>query len=154
MTQSYDASACEGGDVNDGAGFETLGIGERIAQNEAPFGVGVQNFNGLTTHAGDHVPRFQGFTARHVFAGGYQTHHIHRRFEPRQRFKGSQHAGSTAHVELHLVHARTGLQRNTARVKGDALADQYHRGLRSRSPLVLQHDEAKRLLGSLGHRSE
>ena len=56
--------------------LKTLGIGQCIAQNQASFSIGVQNFNGLTTHAGDHITRLHSQTVWHVFTSGNQANDI------------------------------------------------------------------------------
>jgi hypothetical protein len=87
MAQRNHASTGQGGDVNHGLGLEAFGVGQGIAQHQTPFGVGVQNFNGLTTHAGHHIARLDRRTIGHVFGCRYQTHHIEGRFEFTQCFE-------------------------------------------------------------------
>ncbi|MEY4537144.1 MAG: hypothetical protein RL171_1295 [Pseudomonadota bacterium] len=68
--------AGQGGDVDDGSRFEALCIGQCVTQHQAAFGVGVEVFNGLAAHAGNHITRFHGFAAGHVFTGGDQADDI------------------------------------------------------------------------------
>src|SRR5665811_150977 len=48
MTQGDDARAGERGDVDYGVGIELLRVGERVAQDQAAFGIGVEDLDGLT----------------------------------------------------------------------------------------------------------
>ena len=68
MAQRDDAGAGERGDVDHCSRFEALGIGQRIAQDQAAFGIGVEDFDGLAGHAGDDVAGLVGVAAGHVFA--------------------------------------------------------------------------------------
>ena len=122
MAQSDHTSTSQSSDIDHGAGLETLGVGQGVAQHQTPFSVGVQYLDGLSAHAGDHIAGLQGFAARHVFTCHDQAHHIDGGLELGQSFKGAQHAGRTTHIELHLVHARAGFKRDATGIKGDAFA--------------------------------
>ena len=67
MTQGDDARAGQGGNVDNGFGFELFGVSERVAQNQTAFGIGVQHFDGQAFHAFHDVTRFVGRAGRHVF---------------------------------------------------------------------------------------
>ena len=144
----------EGGDVDHRLRFETFGIGQCIAQHQTAFGIGVQNFNGLTAHAGDHITGFDREAIGHVFGGWNQAHHVDGRLQMRQGLENAEHTGRAAHVVLHLVHLGRWFDGDTARVKSDALAHQNHWGLGSSSPLVTHDNEAQRLCRPLGHGHE
>jgi hypothetical protein len=47
MAERDDAGAGEGGDVDHGVRLEARGVGQGIAENQAAFGVGVEDFDGL-----------------------------------------------------------------------------------------------------------
>ena len=87
VTQCDHARTGECCHINHGGGFVAFGIGEGVAQNQATFGVGIQNFNGQTGHGGDDVARLVGIARRHVFAGGDQADHIDIGFELAQYFE-------------------------------------------------------------------
>ena len=142
------------GDIHHRGRLESRGVGQRIAQHQAPFCIGVQNLDGLAAHAGDHIARLDGAPVWHVFARRDQAHYIDGRLQLSQRAEGTQHTGSAAHVELHLVHLGRGLDRDTAGVKGDALAHQNDGRLVLGSAVVAQLDETQRLFRALGHRHE
>src|SRR5262249_48786874 len=61
----------------------------------------------------------------------------------------AEDAGGAAHVELHLVHLGTGLERDAAGVERDPLADEDDRSLRLGGAVVARDDEARRLLRAL-----
>ena len=124
-------------------GLETRSVGQGIAQDQPPFCVRVEDFDGLATHAGDHVAWLDGLPVGHVLAGGNHTHHVHGGLKFGQRCKGTQHAGRAAHVELHLVHFRCRLDGNAAGVKRDAFAHQHHRRRTSFTTSVVHHDESQ-----------
>ena len=68
MAQRDDAGAGERGDVDHALRLEALGVGQRVAQDQAAFGVGVEDFDGLAGHGGDDVARLGGVAAGHVLA--------------------------------------------------------------------------------------
>ena len=155
MAERDHEGAGERGDVDDGRGLEALGVGQRIAQDQAAFGVGVEDLDGLARHAGDDVARLGGLAARHVVAGRDQADQVDLELQFGHRAQRAQHAGGAAHVELHLVHLGARLQRDAAGVERDALADQHHRRRPSCArALVLHDDEPRRLLGAARHRQE
>ena len=55
--QRDDAGAGQRGDVDQRFGIETLGVGQCIAQDQATFGVGIEDFDGLAGQGGDDVAR-------------------------------------------------------------------------------------------------
>ena len=152
MAQRNHASSCQRGNIDHGAGFEALGVGQGIAQNQTPFCVGVQYFDGLTAHAGDHIAGFQGFASRHVFASHDQAHHVDSGLQLGQGLKGAQHTGRTTHIKLHLVHAGAGFERDATCVKGDALTHQHSWRLGVCCALVFQNNKPQRLGRGLRHR--
>ena len=68
VAQRNDTSPSERGDVHHRSGFEAFGVGQRVAQDEAAFRIGVQDFDGLARHAGDHIARFYCRATGHVLA--------------------------------------------------------------------------------------
>jgi hypothetical protein len=119
-----------------------LGVGQRIAQDEAAFGVGIQDLDRLARHADDDVARLDGRAARHVLAGRDDADQVQLRLQRRDRVQRAEHARGAAHVELHLVHLASRLDRDAAGVEGDALADQDDRRLALGRALVARDDEA------------
>jgi hypothetical protein len=127
VAQGDDAGAGEGGDVDHGDGVEALGVGERVAQDQAAFGVGVEDLDGLAGHGGDDVAGLDGASRRACSRWRDQADHVDRQLHLRDGLEGAEHAGGAAHVVLHLVHAGAGLEGDAAGVEGDALAHQHHR---------------------------
>ena len=154
VTQGDNHGAGQRGDVDDRCRFVALGIGERIAQNQASFGIGVQDFDGLPRHALDDIARLGGSPVRHVLAGRDQTDDVDLGFELPDRAKCAQDARRAAHVEFHLVHVETGLERNPAAIEGNSLADQDEGFLLLPRAPILEHNELRRLIAAVGHRKE
>ena len=69
VTQRDDHGAGERRDVDHRRGLVALGVGERIAQDQASLGVGVQHFDRLPRHALDDIAGLGGPPVRHVLAG-------------------------------------------------------------------------------------
>ena len=103
---------------------QALRVGQRIDQDQSPFGVGVQNFDGLARKRSDDIARPLGFAPDHVFDGGNERGHGDGRFQLRDCAHGAENRGAAGHVVLHFFHAVGGLDGYAAGVKGDALADQ------------------------------
>ena len=74
--QGNHAGASQRRNVHDRCRLEARRIGERIAQHQASFRIGIENLDGLSAHAGDHVTRLHGTAVGHVFARRDQTHHV------------------------------------------------------------------------------
>ncbi len=57
MPQRNHAGAGQGSYVDNRFRFETLNVGQHVAQHQTAFGVGVQHFNGLAGHGSQHITR-------------------------------------------------------------------------------------------------
>ena len=145
MTECDHAGPGQCGDIDHHRGLEALGVGQCVTQDQAAFGIGVENLDGLARHAGDHVARLHGVAGGHVLARRNDADQVELGLEFGDRTQRAEHARSAAHVVFHLVHLGACLQRDTAGVEGDALADQHHRRLRLGRAVVARHDEAQRL---------
>ena len=138
----------ERGSVDEARGAESLGVEEAVGEDEAAFGVGVDDLDGLAGHSGEHVAGFEGATVGHVLAGADDGEDAHGGLELSDRAHGTDHGGGTGHVVLHLVHVVGGLDGDAAGVKGDALADEAEDGgvrRRRRWRFKAQDDERGRL---------
>ena len=76
MAERNHAGAGESGDIDHTGRIKTFGVGQRIVEDQAAFGVGVQNLHGLARHAGDNVAWLGGGAARHVFRCRHQADDI------------------------------------------------------------------------------
>ncbi len=83
-------------------------------------------------------------------AGTTQTQ-IQRKLQLDRSEERAEHAGRAAHVELHLLHARAGLERDAAGVERDALSDKRVRFLFVLAAVPAQHDELRRIRRTLRH---
>ena len=71
--------------------LEALRIGERITQDQAALGVGIEDFNGVARHRFDDIARPRCVPTRHVFTGWHQHHNIEREFHHADSFHCAQH---------------------------------------------------------------
>ena len=154
MAQRDHAGAGQRGDVDHGLGFEALGIGQRVAQDQASLGVGIEHLDRLPGHAGNDVSRFGRGAAGHVFTGRNESDDIELELHFRAGAQRAKHACGAAHVEFHFIHFRRRLQRDAARVEGDSLADEHHRPRRFPAAGVVEHDQLGRLARALRHRQQ
>ena len=154
VAQCNDDRAGQRGDVHDRGRLEALGIGQRIAQDQAAFGVGVENLDRLSRHAADDVAGLGCARPGHVLARGDQSDHIDGRFQLSKASENAHDAACAAHVVLHFVHCIGRLERDAAGIECDALADEHDRLLLPRRAVVLHDDEARCLRAGSGYRQE
>ncbi len=150
VAQGDHAGTGQGGDIDQRRRFEALRVGQRIAQDQAAFGVGVAHFNGFARHRGDHVGRAVGVAIDGVFNGRHHHHEVQRQLGLDRSDEGADDVGATAHVVLHFLDAALGLQVDATGIEGDALADQ-HVGLGVAAIVPLQHDQARAVGRATGH---
>ena len=124
VAEGDDARAGEGGGVDEGGGFELRGVGEGVAEDEAAFGVGVEDFDGGAVHGGYDVAGFACARVGHVFAGGDDGDEVDRQAGFGGGGECADDAGRAAHVVFHFVHRFAGFERDAAGVEGDAFADE------------------------------
>src|SRR5690554_848305 len=151
VAQGDDAGTCEGGHVDYGSRVKFLHVGEGVAQYQAAFGVGVEDFNGHAAQGGYDVARSGGAAIRHVFGGRNHRDYVDFGLGFSQYFHGAEYAGGTAHVVFHLVHAFAGLEADAAGVEGDAFTDQHVGLVLGFAATVFHHDQARGLLGAFAY---
>ena len=125
LAQRDHAGAGERGDVDQRLRLEALRVGQRVAQDQAAFGVGVADFDGLAGHRGEHVGRAVAVGVGHVLDRRHDHHQVDRQLHADRGHERAHHAGGAAHVVLHLLDAALGLEVDAAGIEGDALADQH-----------------------------
>ena len=131
------------------------GVGEGVAQDQAAFGIGVEDFDGGAVHSGYDVAGLVGGGIGHVFAGGGDGDEVDGQFGAGGGNEGADYAGGAAHVEFHFVHFSTGLEGNAAAVEGYAFAYQNNgRGVFIGRAEVGKLDEARLLGAAFGYRPE
>jgi hypothetical protein len=91
--------------------------------------------------------------ARRMSPGLY-AEDAHRQAELRDRGGRLDHGGAAAHVALHVLHAQRRLQRDTARVEGDRLADEAERAVSGTGRVVAHDDQLRVLRAGRGNRRE
>src|SRR5690554_435657 len=151
IAQGDDAGTCEGGHVDYGSRVKFLHVGEGVAQYQAAFGVGVEDFNGHAAQGGYDVARSGGAAIRHVFGGRNHRDYVDFGLGFSQYFHGAEYAGGAAHVVFHLVHAFAGLEADADGVGGDAFTHQDVGLVLGFAATVFHHDQARGLLGALAY---
>ena len=80
------AGAGQRGDVDHHRRLEALGVGQRVAQDQPAFGIGVEDLDGLARHAGDHVARLDGACRSGMFSQvGIEADQVELRLAARRR---------------------------------------------------------------------
>ena len=126
VAEGNDAGTGEGGKVNDVLGV-VVGpcLPQTVGEDQTSLGVGVEHLNGFSREGGDDVTGSLCVGCRHVLGHAGDADDLPGIAAGGKGFHGAEDGGGTAHVVLHFVHVCTGLQRDAARVKGDAFADQH-----------------------------
>ena len=106
------------------SGFCSVATHQRVAEDQAALGVGVEDLDGgAAVHREDVAGPDRG-AADHVLGHRGVRRHLERQAEVGDRERGGDDRGGAGHVGLHLVHAGGRLDGQPAGVEGDALADQ------------------------------
>ena len=123
----------EGGDVDQDRGLEPVhGVRQRVGEDQAALGIGVEHFGRPAAVVRDDVTGADGVAADRVLGGGHHPVTRTGQPQPAQRRHHRHHHGAPGHVALHRRHALAGLDGDAAGVEGDALADQDPCGARRR----------------------
>ncbi len=102
---------------------EPLGVGQRVAQDEAALGVGVGDVDLLAVERGDDVAGPGRVRAGHVLDGRGDRQERRAGRQPGDGGDGRDHGAGTGLVHLHLFHPAGRLDADPARIEADALAD-------------------------------
>lgn len=87
LAEGDDDGAGERGDVDEALGAVfALGVGEGIAQDEPPFGVGVEDLHRASGERAHDVARAGGRAAGEILGGGDDGHDVERELEPGDGF--------------------------------------------------------------------
>ena len=101
-------------------------LGERIAQDQAPLGIGVADLDRDALPCLDDVERPHRVAADRVLDERQQHAQSHRHSALHDRLRQAEHDRGAAHVLLHHLHAGGGFEVEPARVEAHALPDQCH----------------------------
>ena len=115
---------------------------QRIAQHQPPFGVRIDDFDGLAAHGGDDVTRALRPPVGHVLDEPANAHDIGLGLAPGNRGHRTGNGAGTAHVPLHVFHTGRRFQGDTAGIEGDALADEHHRLVAFLAAHIFQREQA------------
>jgi len=153
VAERDDARARERRQVDDRRGLVAGGVCERVGENEAALGVGVQDLDGDPRHRAQYVAGLVRAAAGQVLGCGDDADDVYRKPEHRGRADGAEYRRAARHVGLHFVHPLRGFYRNAAAVERDRLAYQSER-FSLAAALVLEHDQPRRLVAALGDAEE
>src|SRR5262249_53131205 len=131
---------------------ELLGVVHAVGEDEAAFGVGVEDFDRLARHCGLNVAGFLRAAADDIFSGGEKADHFLPWLWGGGGAPHAPHGGAAGHVVLHFFHAIGGLDGDAAGVEGDGFADETDdrsAGFGSASGRVRDDDHARRLGSAL-----
>ena len=78
MAQGNHTGAGQRSDIDNRFRLEAFNVGQHIAQHQTAFGVGVQHFDSLAGHGGQHIARTIRSPARHVFAARQHADNVNR----------------------------------------------------------------------------
>ena len=149
LAQRHHARAGERGEV-DHRGRLVLGRErERVGENQAPFGVGVEHLDRLAVADAEHVTGTDRGAARHVLDQRHVAVDARLHAQRLERRHRRHHGRATRHVALHRLHARAGLQRETSGVEDHALAHERERLPARAGRRVRELEEARALVGAL-----
>ena len=104
-----------------------LGIGERVGQNQAAFGVGVQHFDSLARQRSQHVIGADCAAVGHILDQPDHAHGVAAGLARRERHQRAGDGRGARHVALHARHAAARLDRQAAGIETHALADEGDR---------------------------
>src|SRR5579862_704523 len=149
MAERHDAGAGEGRQIDHRRRPEPSRVVQGVAKDQPSLGVGVENLDRLTRGAGRDIAGLDGLAARHVLDRGDEPDDVQRKAQRCGEGDRGNYRGGAAHVEFHLVHAGGILERDPATVESDTLAHQYDRRQCLLRALVLENDEARRLVTAL-----
>ena len=121
------ARAGERGEVDDRVRLLLGGVGQRIGQNDAPLGVGVDDLHRLAVVGLEDVAGLVRRAGGQVLRRGEDAQHADRQFAGGGELHEADHGGRAGHVVAHVLHALGALDRDAARVERDALADDRQR---------------------------
>ena len=129
-------------EVDDQRGVTFTSLGQGIAEDQSPLGIGVGDFDGQALAAGEYVAGAEGIAGNRIFDGGDKQVQPDR--EPRGHDQPGKRKGMgrAAHVLLHQAHSRRRLDVEAAAVETDALSHDGEARVRGIAPFQL--DQSRR----------
>ena len=145
MSQGNHASSGEGRQIDYCNGIVFLdGVAQGIAEDQAPFGISVQDFNLFPIVGRYDVTRTLGVPTREIFCSRNDSYHVQFRFDLSDSIHRSQNRSRTAHVEFHLVHRLAWFKRNSSRIKCYAFTNHCQSVFRFRMPVFHENQLGRR----------
>ena len=147
VAERRDHATGEGGQIDEVRRLEraarpTHGIGE----HQAPFGIGVGDFDGHAVVHRDDVVGAVGLAVDHVLRGAEHRGHAHGQVERCDGLHRAEHGGAAHLVVLHALHAVVDLEAVAAGVVGQGLADEHEvlaaRAAGEPAGCMLEHGDA------------
>ncbi len=152
VAERDDHRASQRGEIDDRLRvMRLLHPGDRVAQHQPAFGIGVEDLDRLARHRGDDITGALGVAVGHVLDQSAHADHIGLGLAQRDRLHRAGDRAGTAHVPLHVFHAGSGFQGNAAGVEGHALADQRQRRITGARAVPLQRQQPRVAPRALAH---
>ena len=156
VAERHHHAAGERGHVDDGRRFQLLlGVGQRVGEHQATFGVGVGDLDRHAVVHGDDVIRTHAVARDHVLGGGKQSVHLDGKVHLGDGLHGTEHGAAAELVVLHALHAVVHLQAVATGVVGEGLAHQHQAlalgAARALLGNVCQVDEAALGVAAMAH---
>src|SRR5256885_5709912 len=85
-------------------GTELFGVVNAVGKDEAPFGVGVEDFDGLAGHGGLDVAGLLRSAAGHVFSGRNNADHLNVWLQRGESAHDAKHGGDRKSTRLNSSH--------------------------------------------------
>ena len=154
VAEGADHGAREGGEVHDVGCTDFSRFGEAVAQDEAPFGVGIVDHDGLAVLGLEDVARQYGLVADGVFGEAADGADADGELEGRDGLDGGERGGRTAHVANHFGHGLGRLEAEAAGIERETLADNDQMvlgGVLGRLVVECDHERRARAALADGH---
>ena len=143
--------AGERGEIEHQFGRLLARAGQRIAQHQPPFGIGIADLDAEAGAAAQHVAGAEGIAGNRVFHR--RDHQVQPHFQPglHHQLRQREGMGSAAHVLFHQQHAGRWLDVQPAGIEAHALANQRDAGMRGIAPVQFDHARRVAARGGAAH---
>ena len=132
--ERYAGGAGQRREIEDQVGGMFAGAGQRVAQDQPAFGIGVRVLDGQALAGAQHVARAEGCGGHRVLDRGDEEVEADGQARGHDQAGERDGVGGAAHVLLHQAHRGGRLDIEAAGVEAHALADDGEAGMRGVAP--------------------
>ena len=126
-------------------------VPKRIAEYEAPFGICVQNFDGVPLHGCDHVAGTDSSTGRHVLDQSHDANNVGACLAQGNRSHHARDGACASHVHGHIFHAGCRFEADATCIEDDTLANERQRSCPLLAAVPLHDHDLRRAGGTLSY---